>query len=53
MTLYKVVIRPVILYACETWPLTEGDEDKIAIFERRIFGPKRNNIKTIYCQESI
>lgn len=38
----------VLLYACETWPTTKGDEDKITIFERRIlreiFGPKINNV---------
>jgi len=28
ITLYAVVIRPVILYACETRPTTKGDEMK-------------------------
>jgi len=53
ITLYKVkVIKPVLLYACEKWPITKGDEDKIVIFERkilrRIYGPKRNNITQQY-----
>lgn len=42
ITLCIVITRPVLLYACETWPTTKGD--KIAIFERRIlkriYGPK-------------
>jgi len=36
ITLYKVIIRPVFLYACETWSTTKGNGDKIAITERRI-----------------
>jgi hypothetical protein len=31
--LYRIIIRSVILYVCETWIKTKGDEDKIAIFE--------------------
>lgn len=46
-TLHKFVIRPVILYACETWPTTKGDEEKIAILQKRIlkriYGPRKNN----------
>jgi hypothetical protein len=44
--LQYTIIRPVLLYACETWPTTKGDKNKIAIFERilkRIFVPKINN----------
>ncbi|KAL4152688.1 hypothetical protein QTP88_000521 [Uroleucon formosanum] len=52
ITIYKVIIRPVLLYACETWPTTKGDEDKLAILERRIlrriFGPKINNMTQQY-----
>ncbi|VVC33079.1 Hypothetical protein CINCED_3A019245 [Cinara cedri] len=33
---------------CETWPTTKGDEDKLAILERRIFGPKLNNMTRQY-----
>ena len=47
-----IIIRPVLLYACETWPTTKGDEDKLAILERRIlrriFGPKINNMTQQY-----
>jgi hypothetical protein len=42
---YKTVILPVVLYGCETWSLTLGEEHKLRGFEnrvlRRIFGPKR------------
>jgi len=44
--LYKVLIRPVALYACGAWATTMTDEKRLATFERkvlrRIFGPKRN-----------
>jgi len=44
--LYKVLIRPVALYACGAWATTMTDENRLATFERkvlrRIFGPKRN-----------
>jgi len=40
--LYKVMIRPIVLYASETWTTTKTDEQKVAIFERKIFGPKKD-----------
>jgi len=43
--IYKSVILPVVLYECETWSLTLGEEHRLSIFENRvlreIFGPKR------------
>jgi hypothetical protein len=43
--IYKIVILPVVLYGCETWSLTLGEEHKLRVFEnrvlRKIFGPKR------------
>jgi hypothetical protein len=43
--IYKTVIFPVVLYGCETWSLTLGEEQRLRVFEnrvlRRIFGPKR------------
>jgi hypothetical protein len=43
--IYKTVIFPVVLYGCETWPLTLGEEHRLRVFEnrvlRKIFGPKR------------
>jgi hypothetical protein len=34
--LYKVLVRPVVLYAYSTWATTKSDELKFAIFERKI-----------------
>jgi hypothetical protein len=43
--IYKTVILPVVLYGCETWSLTLGEEQRLRVFEntvlRKIFGPKR------------
>jgi hypothetical protein len=42
---YKTVILPIVLYGCETWFLTLGEEHRLRVFEnrvlRKIFGPKR------------
>jgi hypothetical protein len=41
--MYKVLVRPVLSYSSETWPLSRLDERLLSIFERRIlryiFGP--------------
>ena len=43
--IYRTIILPVVLYGCETWPLTLREERKLRVFEnmvlRRIFGPRR------------
>jgi hypothetical protein len=43
--IYKTVILPVVLYGCETWSLTLGEEHRLKVSEnrvlRKIFGPKR------------
>jgi hypothetical protein len=43
--IYKTVILPVVLYGCETWSLTMGEEHRLRVFENKvlmkIFGPKR------------
>jgi hypothetical protein len=48
MGIYKTIILPVILYGCETWPLTLNEEHRLRVFEnkvlRSIFGPKRNEV---------
>lgn len=45
ITLYKVLMKPIVLYAGETWATTKTD-NKLAVFERKIFrkmfGPKNN-----------
>jgi hypothetical protein len=39
---------PDVLYGCETWSLTLGEEYKLRVFEgrvlKRIFGPKRDGV---------
>jgi hypothetical protein len=41
--IYKTLIRPVVLYGCESWTLTKKEEEKLNIFERKIlrkiYGP--------------
>jgi hypothetical protein len=42
------VNAPLILYGCETWSVTLGEERRLKAFEnrvlRRIFGPKEKKI---------
>jgi len=44
--LYTSYLRPIVMYACETWSTTQGDEEKLLTFERKvlrkIYGPIRN-----------
>jgi hypothetical protein len=46
--IYKIIILPVVLYGCETWPLTLREEYRLRVFEnrvlRRIFGPRRDEV---------
>jgi hypothetical protein len=47
MLMYKVLIRPVLTYASETWTLSKINERRLGLFERRvlrcIFGAKQEN----------
>jgi hypothetical protein len=49
--IYKTIILPMVLYGCETWSLTLREELTLRVFEnrvlRRIFGPKRDEVKTV------
>lgn len=36
--IYKTLIRPVVLYGCESRTLIKTDEAKLSIFERKILG---------------
>lgn len=44
LKLYKVMIRPIALYACETWATAITDGQSLARFQkkilRKIFGPE-------------
>ena len=46
--IYRTIILPVVLYACETWSLTLREERRLRVFGnrglRRIFGPKRDQV---------
>ena len=40
--IYRTIILPVVLYGCESWPLTLREERRLRVFEngvlRRILG---------------
>jgi len=46
--IYKTLIRPVVLYRCDSWALIKTDEAKLSIFERKIlgkiYGPSHVNV---------
>jgi hypothetical protein len=48
MEMYRTIILPVVVYACENWSLTFREERRLRVFEnkvlRRIFGPKRDEV---------
>jgi hypothetical protein len=39
----KIRILPVVLYGCETWPLTLREEHRLRVL-RKICGPKRDEV---------
>jgi hypothetical protein len=45
--MYKVLIRPVLTYASETWTLSKINERRLSLFEKKvllcIFGAKQEN----------
>lgn len=36
LRLYKTIVRPIVMYGCETWPLTTKHEAMLGCFERKI-----------------
>jgi hypothetical protein len=46
--IYSTIILSVVLYGCETWPLTLREKRRLRVVEnrllRRILGPKRNEV---------
>ncbi|KAL4154176.1 hypothetical protein QTP88_002009 [Uroleucon formosanum] len=50
--MYLAYLRPIVTYACETWSTTQGDEEKLLVFERKvlrkIYGPARNELTGDY-----
>ena len=45
--MHKVLVRPVLTYASETWTLSKTNEQRLSLFERKvlqcIFGVKQEN----------
>jgi hypothetical protein len=45
----KTIIRPVVLYGCETWSLTLREDHRLRVFEnrvqRRIIRPNRDEVR--------
>ena len=45
--IYRTLIRPVLIYGCESWTLRKSDENTLLVFERKvlrtIFGAVREN----------
>jgi hypothetical protein len=46
--IWRIVILHVVLYGCESWPLTLREEQRLRLFENRvlreIFGPERGEV---------
>jgi hypothetical protein len=36
INIYKIKILAIILYGCETWSLTLGEEHRLRVFENRV-----------------
>jgi hypothetical protein len=34
---YRTIILPVVLYGCETWSVTLREEQRLRVFENRVF----------------
>ena len=34
--IYRTIILPVVLYGCETWSLTLGEERRLRVFENKV-----------------
>jgi hypothetical protein len=46
--IYRTLALPLVLYGCETWPVTLKEEDRLRVFKntvlRKIFGSKRDEV---------
>jgi hypothetical protein len=43
LKLYWSVIRPIVVYGCETWVLIESIMQRLLAFERKIFGSTKED----------
>jgi hypothetical protein len=48
----RAIILPAVLHGCETWSVTLREEHRLRVIEnrvlRRIFGPKRYELRNLY-----
>jgi len=48
ISIYKTIILPIVMYGCEPWSLTLGDERNLRLYEnrvlRKIYVPKRDEV---------
>ncbi|XP_061715485.1 uncharacterized protein LOC133523771 [Cydia pomonella] len=55
--IYKTVIRPILMYGCETWTLTLKEENKLLVTERRILrkilGPVRREDGSLRLRKNV
>jgi len=46
--MYRTKILPVVMFGCETWSLTLGEERRLRVIEngmlRMLFGPKTDKV---------
>jgi len=46
--IYRTLILSVVLYGCEIWSMTLGEERRLRVFENRVlrtvFGPRRDEV---------
>jgi hypothetical protein len=46
--IYRIIILPVVLYGCGTWPLTLREKRRLRVFESRVLrgvvGSKRDEV---------
>jgi hypothetical protein len=46
LKIYRTIIRPIVMYGCEGWTMTEHMEEVLRVWERKILrkvhGPKRD-----------
>jgi hypothetical protein len=47
--MYKILIRPVLIYASETWTVSKINDRRLSLFEKKVlrcsFGVKQENEK--------
>ena len=57
--IYETLIRPVVLYGCDSWTITKTDKGKLSIFLkknfiRKIYGPGCvNRVWRIKCNDEL